>query len=310
VTQPLVVRCPAKINTVLVVRRQRPDGYHDLDTELVSLALHDVLELTAAPELSLDVDGASADELPAGSNLVLAAAQRLQRHVGASGLPGARMRLTKRIPIAAGLGGGSSDAAGALVGLSRLHGLAVPHDELAALALELGSDVPYFLVGGRQRGQSRGELLTPLPDRPSAPVLLMRPRQALSTRTVFEAHAARASRRSESALTSRKMGTTFSAETWWSLVSPVVHDDLFEAATSLMPYLAELAELVRGAMPRALVSMTGSGPTMFALFGDACEADAEEAMRWARERLADRCDVLLTRTTTVTEYQASRFEPG
>jgi len=309
VTRPLVVRCPAKINTVLLVVRRRPDGYHDLDTEFVSLALHDLLELAPASDFSLEIDGASAEELPAGSNLVMTAARRLQDFVGGGALPGARMRLAKRIPIAAGLGGGSSDAAGALVGLRRLHDLPVSDEDLARLALELGSDVPYFLVGGRQRGQARGELLTPLAERPSAPVLLLRPRRPLSTRTVFETHAAMASRGPEGSLTSRKMGTRLSPESWWGELSPVIHDDLYGAASSLMPVLAEIAEQVRNAMPRALVGMTGSGPTLFALFGPACEADASEGARWARERLADECDVLLTSTTSATEYQASRFEP-
>lgn len=294
----LTVRCPAKINTVLRVLGRRPDGYHELDTEFVSLALHDTLEIVPAARLSLEVAGD--DSVSVEDNLVMRAARALEAHAGRA-LP-ARLRLVKRIPSAAGLGGGSSDAAAALVGLDRLHGLATTSEELAALALGVGSDVPYFLEGGRQRGRGRGEILTPLPDRPDAAVLLLSPGRPLSTRAVFEEHAAGPPEGPPNALlTSRNNGTSFPLESWWSVGSVVVHDDLAAAAVRLMPAVGEILRAARREFPEGIVGMTGSGPTVFVLFED------EPAN--VNDRARTLGAALLTRTVGRAEYQATRFEP-
>jgi 4-diphosphocytidyl-2-C-methyl-D-erythritol kinase len=288
----LSVRCFAKINTVLRVLGRRPDGYHDLDLDFFALELHDTLAIEPARGFSLDVTGAS---LPTGDNLVLRAATALQRE--RPEVPGARMTLTKRIPVAAGLGGGSSDAAAALLGLDRLYGLGLRSEELARLALGLGSDVPFFLRGGRQRGRGRGERLDPLPDRPLH-VLLLNPGQPLSTRDVFEEHARAAS----AVLTSRNNGTSFPPEGWWSSRSVVVHDDLVPAAVRLLPAVGELLEAAAGAFPEGTVGMTGSGPTVFVVF------DAEPADALGRAA-GLHAGAWLTRTLSAPECQATRFAP-
>lgn len=154
----LRVSAPAKINLAFEVIGRRADGYHEVRTVLQAIDLAD--ELTLSPiggetTLTVEPDGAA----PVEGNLVLAAARML----GADAHGGVRIALTKRIPAAAGLGGGSSDAAATLAGLRRLFALDAGDDELHAMAGALGSDVPFFLRGGTALGTGRGELLSPLP---------------------------------------------------------------------------------------------------------------------------------------------------
>ncbi|HEX6548176.1 MAG TPA: 4-(cytidine 5'-diphospho)-2-C-methyl-D-erythritol kinase [Candidatus Dormibacteraeota bacterium] len=145
----------AKLNLELIVERVRPDGRHDIRTRFQAISLHDLLELEAAAETTLEVEG----EAPAGEdNLVLRAARELEAAAGRP-LP-ASIRLHKRIPAGAGLGGGSSDAAATLRGLSRLHGLEL---DLLPAAKRLGSDVPFFLCGGGAEATGAGDELQPRP---------------------------------------------------------------------------------------------------------------------------------------------------
>jgi 4-diphosphocytidyl-2-C-methyl-D-erythritol kinase len=302
----LRVRCFGKINTVLLVTGRRPDGYHELDTEFVSIALSDDLEIAGSADgFTLVVEGASPADVPVHDNLVVRAARALQGEVGAERLPGASFRLVKRIPSAAGLGGGSSDAAGALEGLDRLFDLDVPRERLEALALAVGSDVPYFLRGGRQRGQGRGEILTELPDRPDQPVVLLKPRLALSTALVFRTHAERASAGLHGtdigALTRRKTSRSLISTSWWRAPDVVVHDDLADAAVQLAPDVAEVAAAAERAFPDGIVGMTGSGPTVFVLLPGGAEAGGR-----LRE-LEPLADAWLTRTVGGREYRSSRF---
>ena len=150
---------PAKVNLTFEVLGRRADGYHEVRTVLQSLSLADELTFEESGGLSLTVEPEGA--APVEENLVLAAARLLQRESGLS--TGAAVHLTKRIPMAGGLGGGSSDAATALLGLRRLWGLGLDADALRQLAAQLGSDVPFFVSGGTALGQGRGEQLTPLP---------------------------------------------------------------------------------------------------------------------------------------------------
>lgn len=302
----LRIRCFAKINTVLRVIGRRPDGYHELDTEFVSLQLHDTLVVEPANGFTLRVEGAPESEVPTADNLVLRAAAALQDEAGASRLPGARMTLTKRIPAAAGLGGGSSDAAGALQGLARMTGLDVSEERLAALALAIGSDVPYFLQGGRRRGRGRGEQLTPLPDLPETAVLLLKPRFPLSTRLVFEAHARlkadQPDRAFGSSLTRRKIDTRLEQRFCWSGDPVAVHDDLADAAVSLEPMVGEVARAAEECFPEGVVGMTGSGPTLFVLL----PPGAGDVTARAKAALPD-VDAWLTRTLSEAAYRATRF---
>ena len=155
----LRLRAPAKINLSFEVLSRRSDGYHEVRTVMQAVDLADELELEEAPAISLTVEPRGA--APAEDNLVLRAAELL---LGASGVSrGASLTLRKRVPVAAGLGGASSDAAAALLGLRRLWALDVSPATLRKLAGRLGSDVPFFLSGGTALATGRGDRLTPLP---------------------------------------------------------------------------------------------------------------------------------------------------
>ncbi len=179
----LRLRVPAKVNLVLDVGPRRPDGYHAVRTVLQAVTLFD--DLWLAPALSLhvecDVPGIGEGE----RNLAWRAAALLREAAGVS--VGVRMRLRKGIPLGAGLGGGSADAAAALLGCARLWGVGWARSRLAALAAQIGSDVPFFLWGGTALGAGRGERVHPLPPFPAWPVLLVRAGAGSATAAAYAA---------------------------------------------------------------------------------------------------------------------------
>ncbi|GBF07263.1 4-diphosphocytidyl-2-C-methyl-D-erythritol kinase [Deinococcus aerius] len=168
---------PAKVNLGLSVRRPRADGYHEVHSLMVPLAVGDELAITPADTLTLTVEGA---ELPTDErNLVYRAARAYLDASGTAG--GAAITLRKRLPLASGLGGGSSDAATTLMALARLHPAPV---NLPALARPLGADVPFFLLGQSALAQGIGEVLTPLPV-PRVPLVLVNPGVEVSARDAY-----------------------------------------------------------------------------------------------------------------------------
>lgn len=184
------VACPAKLNRYLAVLGRRPDGFHEL--ELVTTVLMDLPELTdtlegePANELSLALSGPASQGLVAdGSNLVIRAWRLLEQASGRS-LPAA-LRLDKRIPHGAGLGGGSSNAASALRLGNQMFGLDLAPSQLLELAARLGSDVPLFLLCGTVLGLGRGERVFPLRPLPLEPILLVHPGLHVSTPSVYRA---------------------------------------------------------------------------------------------------------------------------
>jgi 4-diphosphocytidyl-2-C-methyl-D-erythritol kinase len=181
----LTVRAHAKINLELRLLGPRPDGYHEIRTVYQSLALHDVLVFRRRPgPFALRCRGAG---LPADpTNLIWRAAAGLWRFAGRSGEPsGIAVALRKKIPVQAGLGGGSSDAAATLVALNRLWRLGLPAEALQRVAATLGADVPYFLVGGTALGLGRGDDLYPLVDAPRYSVVLVCFDSGVSTREAY-----------------------------------------------------------------------------------------------------------------------------
>ncbi len=179
----VVVWAPAKVNLFLEVLAKRSDGYHALETLMVTAGLFDTLVLrnTAAGEVALTCSNPA---LSAGEdNLVVRAIRLLQQRTGCT--RGCRMRLVKRIPMAAGLGGGSTDAAAALAGLNRLWQLGLDNDALAQLGGELGSDVPFFFHGPAGWCTSRGEIVTPVPVGGRFDLVLLCPAFGLSTAEVY-----------------------------------------------------------------------------------------------------------------------------
>jgi 4-diphosphocytidyl-2-C-methyl-D-erythritol kinase len=177
----------AKVNLRLDVLGRRADGYHELRTIFQAISLHDtlVLEARREPGVELRIDGnAQLAGEPGKTNLVYRALDELGRELGLR--QGVRALLTKRIPVGRGMGGGSSDAAAALVGLLRLAGKHVSLERLMTIASGLGSDVPFFLQGGRALGIGRGEEIYPLPDEPKRAVLMVSPHEiAVPTKDAY-----------------------------------------------------------------------------------------------------------------------------
>ena len=181
----LTAEAPAKINRELRVGRRRADGFHEIRSRLVSIELADRLEVEPAGSLEFSSSGLPAprDE----TNLVVRAARALAEHAGVA--PLARIHLEKRVPAGAGLGGGSADAAVALLLLAKLWGAGVKVEDLSRIAASLGSDVPFFLVGGQAQVEGRGERLRPMDDAPPTELLLLIPPFSISTRAVYDAYA-------------------------------------------------------------------------------------------------------------------------
>jgi 4-diphosphocytidyl-2-C-methyl-D-erythritol kinase len=178
----LLARCPAKVNLSLRILGRRPDGYHELETVYQAIDLWDTLEIGPGEGLSMTSDQ---PELPTDeTNLVLRAAREFRQAHGCRGR-GAVFRLRKRIPVGAGLGGGSSDAAGALRLLTRFWDRPVSEEDLRETAARVGADVAYFLVGGTALGLGKGERVRPLPFVGELPILLGLPPFGLSTGEVY-----------------------------------------------------------------------------------------------------------------------------
>ncbi len=160
----------AKINITFEVLGRRRDGYHDVSTVLQTIDLKDTIEFELASSLRIDCDNI---ELSSSDNLVLKAAKLLKKESGYKG--GAEITLKKGIPVAAGLGGGSSDAGATLLALNKLWELKLSTVSLVEIAAALGSDVPYFIYGGTALAGGRGERITPLPPLPQSWVVLLKP---------------------------------------------------------------------------------------------------------------------------------------
>jgi 4-diphosphocytidyl-2-C-methyl-D-erythritol kinase len=263
--------CPAKLNRFLAVLGRRADGFHEL--ELVSTVLESAPDLTdrlegeAAAELSLSISGPMGGGLVADeTNLVLRAWRLLEAEAGRP-LP-ASLRLEKRIPHGAGLGGGSSDAAGALRLGNRLFGLGLGGPLLLRLAARLGSDVPLFLLGGTVLGLGRGERVFPLRALPLEPILLVHAGLHVGTPSVYRAL--------------QEVGYPFpeSLDSQAEGVAPPWRNDLTGAALWVCPLLAEVREALRDTGGEPL--LCGSGSCWAARYGTGRARD-EAAERISRQ---------------------------
>ncbi len=183
-TKSLLVHAHAKVNLYLNVTGKRPDGYHDIETVFHSIQLHDdvVLRPLSKPKISIQCDHPS---VPCDArNLGYRAAQLLVNHTGR--MCGVEISIKKRIPVAAGLAGGSADAAAVLWGMNQLFEFGLTQTELMALGLQLGADVPFCLLGGAAVGRGVGEILTPLPPLEETDLLLANPGIEVKTGWVFK----------------------------------------------------------------------------------------------------------------------------
>jgi 4-diphosphocytidyl-2-C-methyl-D-erythritol kinase len=267
----LIIHAFAKINLTLAVQARRPDGLHDVRTILQTVDLSDRLTfvLRSGP-LRLRCKGA---DLPEGRrNLVWQAAEELWRAGGRPGEPrDLSINLVKRIPVRAGLGGGSSNAAATLVGLSQLWKLAIPPRVFAQLAARLGADVPFFLTGGAALGLGRGDEIFPLADLPNWWVLIVAPPFGVST---ADAYAWKDGNDDRSRRTTESVDPRL--ERTWLGRLPALSNDLEASVARRHPAIAETVAQVRtqGAM---MASMSGSGSAVFGLFPT--EAAAKSARR-------------------------------
>ena len=276
----VVVAAPAKINLCLGVGPLRGDGYHPLATVYQAIGLYDEITVRPSQEQSLTVVGEDVDvsDVPTDeSNLALQAASLLALRHGLD--DGVEMVIRKRIPVAGGLAGGSADAAGALVACDALWGTETPREELLALAAELGSDVPFCLVGGTAVGTGRGELVSPAMTRGKYWWVLALADDGLSTPAVYREfdrlHAR--SPAPEPEVPTELMAALRSGDV--ELLGKALTNDLQPAAFRLRPELEELLELgVQGSAHGALIS--GSGPTCLFLAENETHATKVRGWLW------------------------------
>lgn len=262
----------AKINWTLDITGVRQDGYHLLDMLMQSITLSDEVGLAPAGEISLICEGG--EGIPTdGRNIALRAALLLREVSGTA--QGVAIRLKKRVPSGAGLGGGSADAAAVLVGLNELWQLDLPVERLEELGLRLGADVPFCVRGGLQRVMGIGERLTALGETPPLQLVLTQPCAGLSTKAVYEAfhqHQAPEKARSAQVLAALRQGRPGALPPW--------PGNALEPVSRLMrPEIGQAVEALRAA-GACCAQMSGSGSAVFGVFAGAEEADrAAESLR-------------------------------
>jgi 4-diphosphocytidyl-2-C-methyl-D-erythritol kinase len=275
VSASLVEKAAAKINLTLRVLGRRADGYHRLESLVAFAELADTLSLQPGGAATLAVSGPFASACgPAADNLILKAAAALHERV--AGLQAGHFALEKNIPVAAGLGGGSADAAAALRLLARANGLAPADPRLAAAALVVGADVPVCLDSQARIMRGVGDELSAPLDLPRLAALLVNPGVALATRAVFAAFAGN----QESQMPLANVPGECDALIEWLGGHG---NDLTQSAIACVPVIADVLAALRALPGARLARMSGAGPTCFALFAAAGEA-AAAAQRLKRGR--------------------------
>ena len=293
----LHLRAHAKVNLALEVLGAREDGYHELRTLFQTISLHDDVVLRPrAKDVTIRCDhpGVPTDE----TNLAVRAARDLQRFARVAG--GVEITLTKRIPVAGGLGGGSSDAAAVLMGLDRLWRLSLGPAGLLPLARRLGADVPYFLIGGTALGLARGDEVYPLWRQIRIHVVVADPGRALSTAAVFA--------RLDRSLTPRENGNKIFRFISRDLEGkgtafPILANDLEKAALEEAPDLAGQVRHIRGILVRegaVAASLSGSGSSLFGLFDD-----PQRARRAHAALAAEGLSAFRGRTLSLDQYRGA-----
>jgi len=273
---------PAKINLLLRVLRKRPDGYHDLASVMQQISIYDELTYSLRPEgIMLSCPGT---DLPTDeNNLIYRAAQAIFKHTGYQG--GVEIILNKHIPSAAGLGGGSSDAATTLMALNDRCSLNVSQTDLMKLGAKLGADVPFFIFGNSAFATGIGDKLQPLPDLPQLNIVLINPAFPLSTKTVYE----------NLNLTLTKKKNNCSIPRFYALGDVIreLHNDLEAVSLKMHPELNDFKQLLmkEGALGAL---MSGSGPTLFGIFAD--QISAKEARDAILKKVSGECLVFFAQS--------------
>lgn len=262
------IAAPAKINLYLHVTGKRADGFHLLDSLVAFAAVHDTITIEPSHNLELTTDGPFGTGLPTTSdNLVLRAAEQLRSLADIS--EGARITLSKQLPIASGIGGGSADAAATIKGLVRLWGIHPGHYDLSGLALGLGADVPICLYGQAAFMGGIGEQIEPLAYFPDVPMVLVNPGVGVSTPAIFKA------RKSEFSLPGQFDTPLTSAEALIKILKDSRANDLAQPAIETEPIIGDVLAAIEATTGCQLSRMSGSGATCFGLY--ATQADADRA---------------------------------
>ena len=262
----ITMTAPAKINLYLHVTGKRDDGYHLLDSLVAFAGVHDIITIEAANKLTLINQGPFGGGLPTtADNLVIRAAKQLRSLTGI--MDGAQITLTKNLPIASGIGGGSADAAAAIKGLVRHWGIHPGHHDLSGLALGLGADVPICLYGQAAFIGGIGEKIEPVYGLPEAPMVLVNPGVGVSTPSIFKA------RKASFSSAHWINDTPSSFDELIELLTDNRGNDLMEPAIQTEPIIGDVLkqiELTRGCQ---LARMSGSGATCFGFYNTQVEAD-------------------------------------
>ncbi|KPK57720.1 MAG: hypothetical protein AMK73_09875 [Planctomycetes bacterium SM23_32] len=295
----LSVRAPAKVNLCLEVLGRRPDGFHEIRTVMQAVSLFDEMDFRLMPEGRVELSCPEGDVPTGEGNLIVRAARLLQRRYAVE--QGAAVTLRKRIPVGGGLGGGSADAAMALLALRELWGVEAPPGELGGLAAELGSDVPFFLHGGAALCEGRGERVTPLPVRGPMHFVLVMPGVRVSTAAVYSAAGRRLTGQgpaSDNVVEALREGDV-------ELLGSCLRNDLQEAAFSLCTDLRAIWDLLveagRQIGARGCL-LSGSGSSFLVLVAGAPAAEE------AAGELASRLGVDCAAVQSVSEW-AGRVVP-
>jgi len=285
----------AKVNLGLEVLGRREDGYHELRTIFQTISLHDdvTLRITRKAGVSVRCDHPAVPQ--DRTNLAAKAALALARHAGRR--DGVAIMIEKRIPVAGGLGGGSSNAATVLIGLDRLWKLGLGVDGLNPLARRIGADVPFFLYGGTALGLARGEEIYPLQRQVRGELVVVDPGRPVSTAAVFRRSDAQLTPRENSNTIFRFVSRDLEADAGFSALS----NDLERAALEEAPDLRLAVVSIRGILVREgarLAVLSGSGSSYFGLFDDASKARRASAALRAEGFAVHRC-----RTLSLDQYR-------
>ena len=283
----ITARSPAKINLFLKVTGKRPDGYHEILSVMQMVELFDTLAFKPDPSGGLSLKVGGMDAPSDGTNLVIKAAEALREWAGV-GL-GARIELDKKIPVSAGLGGGSGNAAVALKSLANLWRIDITREDMERIALSIGADVPFFLNGPCAAVTGVGEKIRPVNPCKSVPVLLVKPDFGISTAEAYK------NSRFDFAPFNADGGMVDDAVSGDpARMAPRMVNDLMPWAMDAHPNLARLKERMEAVEPAPVrVMMSGSGPTLFALY------DTEENCQRAAGTLAGAAPFVMATRTVV-----------
>ena len=267
------LKAHAKINLTLEIGKRREDGFHDISSVVQEIALHDVIKIRKSEENGEITVGSDSGITPIGrENIAFRAASTFMKYVGLN--CGLDIFIGKNIPVCAGLGGGSSDAASVLLGLRELFNIDVPDEILSKLSSQIGSDVPFFICGGTAVVGGRGEKITKTVTLPKIELILIKPDFGISTKDAYLAWDEQDMPSSEESKALKLVSMLTNTETCCleEMLKGRLYNDFEQVIRGIYPKVSELKEEIRAAGAFE-VQMAGSGPTVFGMFSDTNSAD-------------------------------------